>query len=88
MPWNIVRPTAFVKSVSRQLDKVLAGKSYLAFGNGEMTQCNPIAESDLATFMIDCIHDTKQENTILNAGGTGSPLTHKRNAAIMAELVG
>jgi divinyl chlorophyllide a 8-vinyl-reductase len=78
----------FFKSVSRQLDKVLAGKSYLAFGNGEITQCNPIAESDLVTFMIDCIHDTKRENTILNMGGTDFPLTHKQNAAIMADLVG
>jgi divinyl chlorophyllide a 8-vinyl-reductase len=60
MTWSIVRPTAFFKSISRQLDKGVAGKSYLAFGNGEITQCNPIAESDLATFMIDCIHDTKR----------------------------
>ena len=88
MTWSIVRPTAFFKSISRQLGKVAKGKSYLAFGDGEITQCNPIAESDLASFMIDCVEDKKRENKILNVGGRDAPMTHKQNAKIMAELTG
>jgi divinyl chlorophyllide a 8-vinyl-reductase len=85
MNWTIVRPTAFFKSVSRQFEKVSAGKPYLAFGDGRITRCNPIAEEDLATYMINCIREASRHNCILQVGGATEPITHKRNAEIMAE---
>ena len=45
--YTIVRPTAFFKSLSGQIDRVLAGKPFLIFGNGELTRCKPISDADL-----------------------------------------
>jgi divinyl chlorophyllide a 8-vinyl-reductase len=78
MTYSIVRPTAFFKSVSRQLENVQQGSPYVLFGNGEVTRCNPIAEEDLATFLVDCITDNSRENKIMNLGGPDEPLTQKQ----------
>ena len=54
MTYSIVRPTAFFKSVSGQLEVVKSGAPFVMFGDGEVTRCNPIAERDLAQYLIDC----------------------------------
>ena len=66
MSWSIVRPTAFFKSVSGQLEIVQDGKPFVMFGDGEVTRCNPISEADLATYLVDCIVDKSRENKIIN----------------------
>jgi divinyl chlorophyllide a 8-vinyl-reductase len=67
MTWSIVRPTAFFKSVSGQLERLQDGASFLMFQDS--TRCNPIAETDLATYLIDCISEESRRNKIINLGG-------------------
>jgi divinyl chlorophyllide a 8-vinyl-reductase len=67
MTWSIVRPTAFFKSVSGQMERLREGKPFLMFQ--DTTRCNPIAESDLATYLIDCISDETRRNKVINLGG-------------------
>jgi divinyl chlorophyllide a 8-vinyl-reductase len=42
--YSIVRPTAFFKSVSGQLELLQQGWPFVMFGDGTMCKCNPIAE--------------------------------------------
>ncbi|MEM9999963.1 MAG: NAD(P)H-binding protein, partial [Pseudomonadota bacterium] len=39
LTWSIVRPTAYFKSLSGQLERVKSGKPFLVFGNGQLTAC-------------------------------------------------
>jgi divinyl chlorophyllide a 8-vinyl-reductase len=73
MTYSIVRPTAFFKSVSGQLERLLEGKPFLMFQDS--TRANPIAESDLATYLINCISEPSRHNKVLNLGGPDRPLT-------------
>ena len=76
--YTIVRPTAFFKSVSGQLEVVQSGAPFVLFDKGPdrpITACNPIAESDLATFMIDSITNKERHNQIINLGGPDEPIT-------------
>ena len=45
--YSIVRPTAFFKSLSGQVQRVKAGKPYLIFGNSRLTACKPISDNVL-----------------------------------------
>lgn len=47
------------------------------FGDGKICKCNPIAESDLAAYMIDCIDDSSRWNKVLNIGGPDEGMTMK-----------
>ena len=78
LTWSIVRPTAFFKSVSGQLEVVQSGAPFVMFGNGEVTRCNPISEADLATYIIDSSTDPTRKNKILDIGGPDEPLTMKK----------
>lgn len=73
LTYSIVRPTAFFKSVSGQLERLQNGNSFLMFQDS--TRCNPIAESDLATYLIDCISDESRHNQVINLGGPDKPMT-------------
>ena len=66
-----VRPTAFFKSVSGQLEAVQGGSPYIIFdlGNGKTSSCNPISEPDLASALIDQVVDNTHKNTYWNVGG-------------------
>lgn len=55
--YSIVRPTAFFKSIAGQVKRMQDGKSYIMFGDGNLASCKPIAESDLAAYMVDCIEE-------------------------------
>ena len=87
MTYSIVRPTAFFKSVSGQLESILEGNSYVLFGDGTVTHCNPIAEEDLATYMLDSAVNESMQGRILNVGGPDGPLSNKRLAEMMFESV-
>ena len=82
MTYTIVRPTAFFKSVSGQLEVIQKGAPFVMFGDGEVTRCNPIAEADLATYLVDCIGDKTRENKIINLGGPDVPLTMKKQGEV------
>ena len=91
MSYSIVRPTAFFKSVSGQFESILKGNSYVLFGNGEVTQCNPICERELATYMCDCALDSYKEDRwgkILNIGGPDEPLSNRKLAEMMFQSIG
>jgi divinyl chlorophyllide a 8-vinyl-reductase len=88
LTYSIVRPTAFFKSLSGQVERVRKGKPFLLFGNGEMTRCKPISDADLANYLADCIHDSSMHNRILPIGGPGNALTPKEQGAMLHALIG
>ncbi len=86
--YSIVRPTAFFKSLSGQVERVRNGKPFLLFGNGELTSCKPISDADLANYLADCIVDTTLQNRILPIGGPGNAITPKQQGEILFALLG
>jgi len=88
MTYSVVRPTAFFKSVSGQLEVIKQGAPFVMFGDGEVTRCNPISEADLATYLIDSIADKSRKNKIINLGGPDEPLTMKNQGEMLYKAVG
>lgn len=88
MTWSIVRPTAFFKSVSGQLEVVQSGAPFVMFGNGEVTRCNPIAEADLARYLMDCVSEKSRHNKVINLGGPDEPLTMKKQGEMLFKAIG
>jgi divinyl chlorophyllide a 8-vinyl-reductase len=87
MTYTIVRPTAFFKSVSGQLEVIQNGAPFVMFGDGKVTRCNPIAESDLACYLLDSVTDKTRENKIINLGGPDEPLTMKKQGEMLFQAV-
>lgn len=85
---SIVRPTAFFKSVSGQLEVVQQGFPFVAFGDGKICKCNPISEADLASFIAECAVDPSKENRILNIGGPDEGLTKIDQANLLFKAIG
>lgn len=73
--YTIVRPTAFFKSLSGQVERVRQGKPFMLFGDGRLTACKPIGDADLAAYLADCIDDPDRRNRILPIGGPGEAIT-------------
>ena len=71
LPYSIVRPTAYFKSLSGQVARVRAGKPFLVFGDGRLTSCKPISDDDLASYLAERLTDASQRNRILPIGGPG-----------------
>ncbi len=88
MSYSIVRPTAFFKSVSGQLEVCEMGAPFVMFGDGEVTRCNPIAEADLATYLIDCNTLGERKNKIIDLGGPDEPLTMKKQGEMLFKSLG
>jgi len=88
LTYSIVRPTAFFKSVSGQLEAIQGGNPYVLFGDGAVTRCNPIAECELAEFMLDSLTNQDKQNKILNVGGPDQPLTNKMLGMMMFKAIG
>lgn len=84
----IVRPTAFFKSLSGQVEKVKAGGAFTVFGDGTLTACKPISERDLARFIADALDDPDLGDAILPVGGPGDPITPRGQAELLFELLG
>lgn len=85
---SIIRPTAFFKSLSGQLDRLRAGKPYLMFGDGTLTACKPISDRDLGTFITSCLTDPACQNRILPIGGPGPALTPRAMGAALFDATG
>jgi divinyl chlorophyllide a 8-vinyl-reductase len=88
LSYSIVRPTAFFKSLSGQVQRVAAGKPFLLFGDGRGTACKPISDADLARYMVDCIDNPERQNRILPIGGPGPAITPQDQAEILFDLAG
>jgi divinyl chlorophyllide a 8-vinyl-reductase len=86
--YSIVRPTAFFKSLSGQIDRVRKGKSFLLFGDGMLTACKPISDDDLGEFLAGCIEDESRHNCILPVGGPGQATTPKQQGEQLFRLLG
>jgi divinyl chlorophyllide a 8-vinyl-reductase len=86
--YSIVRPTAFFKSLSGQIDRVRNGKPFLLFGNGELTACKPISNRDLAAFIAGCVDDENRWNRVLQIGGPGPAVTPREQGEELFRLLG
>lgn len=86
--FSIVRPTAFFKSLSGQIQRVREGKPYLLFGDGELTACKPIGDQDLANYLVDCIETKSLHNKVLPIGGPGPVITPLEQGKQLFDLLG
>ncbi|MGB3244918.1 MAG: NAD(P)H-binding protein [Sulfitobacter sp.] len=88
MTYSIVRPTAFFKSLSGQIERVRQGKPFLVFGDGTLTSCKPISDDDLGRYIAGCIDDAARQNRILPIGGPGPAITPLDQGAELCRLLG
>ena len=88
LTYSIVRPTAYFKSLSGQIDRVRKGKPFLLFGNGELTACKPISDRDLGAFIASCIDDESLWNRVLPVGGPGPAITPRQQGDKLFVLLG
>lgn len=86
--YSIVRPTAFFKSLSGQIERVRQGKSFVVFGDGTLTSCKPISDGDLASYLADCLDDESRWNRILPIGGPGEAITPRQQGEALFALLG
>ena len=88
LTYSIVRPTAFFKSLSGQIERVKKGQPFLLFGDGRLTACKPISDADLVDFIADCIHDQQRHHRILPIGGPCAAITPKEQGEKLFALLG
>ncbi|QJR35820.1 NAD(P)H-binding protein [Gemmatimonas groenlandica] len=88
LTWSIVRPTAFFKSLSGQVDRVKNGKPFLVFGDGTLTSCKPISDDDLAEYLASCLIDATRQNRVLPIGGPGNAQTPREQGEQLFALLG
>ena len=88
LTYSIVRPTAFFKSLSGQIDRVRRGKSYLMFGDGQLTACKPISDADLGDYIAGCVTDPARRNRVLPIGGPGPAITPLEQGEALFGLLG
>jgi divinyl chlorophyllide a 8-vinyl-reductase len=88
LTYSIVRPTAFFKSLSGQIERVKQGKPFLVFGDGTLTACKPISDGDLADFIAGCLDREDCRNRILPIGGPGDAVTPRAQGEHLFALLG
>ncbi len=86
--YSIVRPTAFFKSLSGQVDRVRRGKPFLLFGDGTLTACKPISDNDLADYIAQCLTEEERWNQILPIGGPGPAITPRDQGEALFAMLG
>jgi divinyl chlorophyllide a 8-vinyl-reductase len=86
--YSIVRPTAFFKSLSGQVERVRRGKAFVLFGDGTHTACKPIGDDDLADYLADCLHDPQRFDRVLPIGGPGPAITPRQQGQMLFGLLG
>ncbi|MBA4007286.1 MAG: epimerase [Erythrobacter sp.] len=86
--YTIIRPTAFFKSLSGQVKRVKAGKSFLIFGDGNLTRCKPISDDDLARFIAGCIGNPQAMGKVLPIGGPGPAISLREQGELLFRLAG
>jgi divinyl chlorophyllide a 8-vinyl-reductase len=87
LAYSIVRPTAFFKSLSGQVERVKQGKPYLVFGDGTLTACKPISDDDLADYLAGCLEDEGRRNRVLPIGGPGAAITPRQQGEHLFALL-
>lgn len=86
--YSIVRPTAFFKSLSGQIERLRRGRPFLVFGDGRLTACKPISDADLADYLVGCIGDPSRHRAVLPIGGPGPALTPLDQGRLLFEALG
>ncbi len=87
LTYSIVRPTAFFKSLSGQIDRLKRGKPFLVFGDGTLTACKPISDDDLARYLAECLDQGSRQNRVLSIGGPGDAVTPKQQGERLFALL-
>jgi divinyl chlorophyllide a 8-vinyl-reductase len=85
---SIVRPTAFFKSLSGQVERVRQGRPFLVFGDGRLTACKPISDDDLGDYLAGCVDDETRHGRVLPIGGPGPALTPREQGEHLFALLG
>ena len=88
LAYSIVRPTAFFKSLSGQVERVRRGQPFWVFGDGRLTACKPISDADLADYLADCLDDPGRRNRLLPIGGPGDAITPRQQGEHLFALLG
>ncbi len=88
LAYSIVRPTAFFKSLSGQVERVRQGKPFLVFGDGRLTACKPISDDDLGDYLAGCLDDAGRQNRVLPIGGPGAAITPRQQGEHLFALLG
>ena len=88
LAYTIIRPTAFFKSLSGQAKRVMAGKPFLIFGDGNLTRCKPISDADLARFITSAIDNPEMSGKILPIGGPGPALSLRDAGELLFQAAG
>jgi divinyl chlorophyllide a 8-vinyl-reductase len=88
LTYSIVRPTAYFKSLSGQVERVKTGKPFVLFGDGTLTACKPISDRDLAAYLADCLNDPSRHNRVLPIGGPGGAVTPRQQGEHLFQLCG
>jgi divinyl chlorophyllide a 8-vinyl-reductase len=86
--YSIVRPTAFFKSLSGQVERVRQGRPFLMFGDGTLTACKPIADEDLGDYLAECLDDPARRDRVLPIGGPGDAITPREQGERLFALLG
>ena len=86
--YSIVRPTAFFKSLSGQIERVRRGKPFLLFADGQLTACKPISDADLGQYLAECLTRPERHRRILPIGGPGPAITPLQQGQYLFELMG
>ena len=88
LTYSIVRPTAYFKSLSGQIDRLRRGKSFLVFGDGVSTACKPISDDDLGRYLAECLDAPDRFDRILPIGGPGDAITPRQQGEHLFALLG
>jgi len=88
LTYSIVRPTAYFKSLSGQLDRLRQGKPFLLFDDGTLTACKPISDDDLGRYLAACLEDETRHNRILPIGGPGPAITPRAQGEMLFHALG
>ena len=86
--YSIVRPTAYFKSLSGQVERVKQGKPFLMFGDGTLTACKPISDDDLGDYLATCLDDPSRRDRVLPIGGPGDAITPRQQGEQLFALLG
>lgn len=87
LEYSIVRPTAYFKSMSGQIDRVRKGKPFLLFGDGRLTATKPISDADLGRYLALCLNDPALRG-ILPIGGPGPAFTPREQGEWLFSMLG
>ena len=88
LTYAIVRPTAFFKSLSGQIERVRRGKPFLVFGDGQLTACKPISDQDLGDYLAACLDQPDRHNRVLPIGGPGPAISPRQQGEQLFTLLG